>query len=73
MSDTCFNCGKRAPLEATEEDIKKGIHEGECCKICGEWFCDDCIDFTATNYDFMCKECAKTHHERRKECLKESS
>lgn len=63
MNEECTKCGGFAGFDKSPE--------GECCGICGEWVCKDCIDNdvclkefvlpdgTTVAEDSICKECSE--------------
>lgn len=54
-TEYCPRCGKLYSIERRNEDMPK---EGELCRICGEMYCDDCINHKASDEKgFVCKDC----------------
>ena len=56
----CEICGAAASFERKNETQPK---EGEVCSMCGQWVCDDCVDWTKCHsehlkdIDMVCKDC----------------
>lgn len=51
MNETCSICGNFAGFETSPE--------GECCRVCGEWVCEACVDWKRTDMDPICKPCSE--------------
>ena len=52
----CNICDAEASFE--REWIEQP-QEGEVCRVCCFWICADCVDWSKTDPDPICKECSE--------------
>lgn len=52
----CSRCGDPTVFQRHTPFLPE---EGEVCSDCGEWFCQQCIDWRASDFDPICYSCAK--------------
>jgi hypothetical protein len=58
--ENCNLCNAKTSFERTD---KSQPPEGQNCSICGEWVCNNCVEWSKClqepdNLDVICKECS---------------